>query len=158
MEAPEGRLASETPGKAARYTLKAPPRTLAAFGSSLGGVGEGKSGDYLLLHFSTKFCTLPSMWPFRSKVSPEEPPPDKRSPNKRMDDLELELLELRDSQEKTLGAIKRIQGRLMKRVQVEEAEEASQEAAGEPNGVPQVPQHATKAQLYALGNRLRASR
>lgn len=98
------------------------------------------------------------MWPFRSRVAPEEPPPDKRSPNKRMDDLELELLELRDSQEKTLGAIKRIQGRLMKRVQVEEAETAAEVEPGQPNGIPPVPSIPSKAQLYALGNRLRASR
>ena len=77
-----------------------------------------------------------------------------------MDDLELELLELRDSQEKTLGAIKRIQGRLMKRVQVEEAE-AAEAAPGEPNGVPPVPTltpRPGKAALFARANQLRASR
>ena len=100
------------------------------------------------------------MWPFRSRVTPVEVRPDTRSPNKRMYDLELELLELRDSQEKTLGAIKRIQGRLMKRVQVEEAE-AAEAAPGEPNGTPPIPTPTSghsKAQLFARANQLRATR
>jgi len=101
------------------------------------------------------------MWPFSRRQPLEETRADTRTPYKRLDDLELELIELRDSQEKTLAAIKRIQGRLMKRVAVAEGEEASQEAPGAPNGIPQAittnPGN-SKAALFARANQLRAMR
>jgi len=99
------------------------------------------------------------MWlPWR-KRTPEEPA-DTRSLTKRVDDLELGQLEARDSQEKTLAAIKRIQGRLMKRVQVEEAEAASQEAPPALEGAPQVARGGLdfKAALRQRAAQLRASR
>jgi len=77
-----------------------------------------------------------------------------------MDDLELEQLELRDSQEKTLSAIKRIQGRLMKRVQTEEADAAAQDGAPPLEGAPQVARGGLdfKAALRQRAAQLRASR
>jgi len=74
------------------------------------------------------------MWPFTRRSDPEETAPT-LSLAKRMDDLELEQLELRDSQEKTLAVIKRIQGRMLKRVQAEEAA-TPEEGAEAPNGQP----------------------
>ena len=77
------------------------------------------------------------MWPFQRSQPPGEPPRT-ASLSKRIDDLELDQLELRETQEKTLAAIKRIQGRLLKRVQSAEAEldpgdaNAAPEAAAPP--------------------------
>ena len=72
------------------------------------------------------------MWPFQRSQPPVETPRT-ASLSKRVDDLELDQLELRETQEKTLAAIKRIQGRLLKRVQTAEAELEP----GEPNGTPE---------------------
>ncbi len=73
-----------------------------------------------------------------------------------MDDLELDQLELRETQEKTLAAIKRIQGRLLKRVQTAEAE-LDPEAT---NGAPVVaqPPVSLKAELRQRAAVLRMSR
>ncbi len=98
------------------------------------------------------------MWPFSRSVAPAETLPDKRSPTKRLDDLELELLELRETQEKTMAAIKRIQGRLLKRVQVAEGEMAAEDQPEAPNGVPEVPRVDRKAALRQRANQLRAMR
>jgi len=51
-----------------------------------------------------------------------------------MDDLEVEQLELRDSQEKTLAVIRRIQGRMLKRQQAEEPEATAEDAPGATTG------------------------
>jgi hypothetical protein len=74
------------------------------------------------------------MWPFQRSSPPAETPRT-ASLAKRIDDLELDQLELRETQEKTLAAIKRIQGRLLKRVQTAE----DQLEVGEPNGTPEAP-------------------
>ena len=74
------------------------------------------------------------MWPFPRSQPPAESPRT-ASLSKRVDDLELDQLELRETQEKTLAAIKRIQGRLLKRVQTAEAELDP----GEGNGAPEPP-------------------
>jgi len=62
------------------------------------------------------------MWPFRSKpgTDAQETPPV-ASYAHRLDTVELDLIEIRDTQEKVLVAIKKVQGRLLKRVQVAEA-------------------------------------
>jgi len=56
-----------------------------------------------------------------------------------MDDLEVEQMELRDSQEKTLVVIRRIQGRMLKRQQAQEElptpEDAAQATTGQQIGV-----------------------
>lgn len=66
------------------------------------------------------------MWPFRRRAPEETPetPQEARkrlSIDKRLEEVELELVEVRDTQEKILAAIKKVQGRLLKRVQVAEA-------------------------------------
>ena len=71
------------------------------------------------------------MWPFQRPQPPAETPRT-ASLSKRVDDLELDQLELRETQEKTLAAIKRIQGRLLKRVQTAEAELGPGEATDVP--------------------------
>jgi len=75
------------------------------------------------------------MWPFKARAEPETLP----SVDKRLADLELGLIEVRDSQEKTLAAIKRVQGRLMARIKVEDPGEAPEVAPSEPNGQPPAP-------------------
>jgi len=82
------------------------------------------------------------MWPF-GRPDPPVDTPRTASLSKRVDDLELDQLELRETQEKTLAAIKRIQGRLLKRVQTAEAE-IEPDAT---NGAPVLPQ--TPAELKA---------
>jgi len=70
------------------------------------------------------------MWPFSRRAAPVDSPRT-ASLSKRVDDLELEQLELRETQEKTLTAIKKIQGRLIRRVQLaEDAEVPPEEANG----------------------------
>ena len=75
------------------------------------------------------------MWPFQRSSPPAETPRT-ASLVKRIDDLELDQLELRETQEKTLAAIKRIQGRLLKRVQTAEGQLEPDES----NPVPEVVQ------------------
>jgi len=70
------------------------------------------------------------MWPF-APAAPAEAPKPRHS--KRLDDIELEQLELRDTQEKILVAIRKIQGRLLKRVQEAEAGENGAPGSPEPN-------------------------
>lgn len=113
------------------------------------GVGSGEGGRegctpppiplFLLIPLKPwRFALFPQvahiahMWPFQRSSSPAETPRT-ASLAKRIDDLELDQLELRETQEKTLAAIKRIQGRLLKRVQTAEAELEP----GEPNGAPE---------------------
>jgi len=95
------------------------------------------------------------MWPFQRSQPPVETPRT-ASLSKRVDDLELDQLELRETQEKTLAAIKRIQGRLLKRVQAAEAELEP----GDANGTPEIPQPAgdLKAALRKRVALLRMSR
>jgi len=95
------------------------------------------------------------MWPFQRSAPPTETPRT-ASLSKRVDDLELDQLELRETQEKTLAAIKRIQGRLLKRVQTAEAELDP----GEPNGTPEAlqPPVSLKAELRQRAAVLRMSR
>lgn len=95
------------------------------------------------------------MWPFQRSSSPAETPRT-ASLAKRIDDLELDQLELRETQEKTLAAIKRIQGRLLKRVQTAEAELEPQETNGDAVA-PTTPAE-TKAALRQRAAVLRMSR
>ena len=98
------------------------------------------------------------MWPFKTKRDPTDALV-KPSVPKRMDDIELELLELRDTQEKTLAAVKKIQGRLMARVKVEEAAEVTaQDPLEATNAMHLVPGGDLKAELRHRANQLRAQR
>jgi len=96
------------------------------------------------------------MWPFSRHTAPKDSPRT-ASLAKRVDDLELEGLELRETQEKTLTAIKKIQGRLIRRVQLAEDAEAS---PPETNGEEAVPQYPVdpKAVLRQRAAMLRLSR
>ena len=65
------------------------------------------------------------MWnPFRTQT-PDSP--QKLRIGRRMDDLELEMMEQRETSEKVLQAVKRIQGRLLKRVQQADADAAAED-------------------------------
>lgn len=75
------------------------------------------------------------MWPFQRSSPPAETPRT-ASLAKRIDDLELDNLELRETQEKTLAAIKRIQGRLLKRVQLAEGQLEPEEPNAAPEALP----------------------
>ena len=96
------------------------------------------------------------MWPFSPSKAPADSPRT-ASLAKRVDDLELEGMELRESLEKTLTAVKKIQGRLIRRVQLAEDAEAPPADAtdgAEPLALPINP----KAALRQAAARLRASR
>ena len=95
------------------------------------------------------------MWPFSSKTAPQPDPPSLLA---RQESQELELIEIRESQEKIFAAIKRMQGRMLARSKVEEP---AQDGAGEtipPGSLPGVAPLDFKAQLRHRANQLRASR
>lgn len=96
------------------------------------------------------------MWPFSRPPAPPDTPRT-ASLAKRVDDLELDQLELREIQEKILTAIKKIQGRLIRRVQLaEDAEVATEEPTGGEPPIPIVTD--PKAVMRQAAARLRASR
>ena len=61
------------------------------------------------------------MWPFRRKQPPDTPQTaPEPSYAHRVASLELEMVEIRDELEKVLAAIKKVQGRLLRRAQLAE--------------------------------------
>lgn len=75
------------------------------------------------------------MWPFPRREPTQKHP---ESLTKRLSELELELIEVREIQEKTMAAIKRVQGKMARRVQLGEepsgAEPAAEDGPPDANG------------------------